>query len=189
MPDKTTQATLAICSPSAGTRGPPNARPSVGSHGEIAAARFGHEVSFSALPRPVPQNILPNRPVSASSAYLLLADGQGNTTLPRRPCLGNTPSDESLSRRRAAFPDGAVCCKEESEATLLSCHLVVCVYDSYRLLAADEGSEKMARPHHFVSDVTRDGVVRCLGAPHYGRTDPLRTLPRALFQCTAARSQ
>ncbi len=77
---------------------------------------------------------------------------------------GNTPSEESPSST-AAFPDGAVCCKEESEATLLSCHLVVCVYDSYRLLIADEGSKKMARPPHFVSDVIRDGVVRCLGRP------------------------
>ncbi len=79
-----------------------------------------------------------------------------------------------------------MCCKEESEATLLSCHLVVCVDDSYRLLDVDEGSKKMARPHHFVSDVIRDGVVRCFGRPNSGRTDPLRALPRALScnRCT-----
>ena len=102
MPDKTTQATLASCSPSAGTRESPNARPRCRQSWRIAAASFGHEVSFSALPRPVsPQNILPNRPVSAFSAYLLLADGQGNnTTLPRRPCFGATHQVKSLPRRR-----------------------------------------------------------------------------------------
>ena len=65
-----------------------------------------------------------------------------------------------------------MCCKEESEATLLSCHLVVCVDDSYRLLDVDEGSKKMARPHHFVSDVIRDGVVRCLGDRTLGERIP-----------------